>query len=61
MLERYIPDICYLNGKELAKHIYEEARIIASDKEIELFYNKYIKTLRLKVDADGNFKIEITK
>jgi hypothetical protein len=61
ILEKYIPDILKLNGKELAKQIYEEARIQATDKEIEIFYNKYIKTLRLKVDNEGNFKIEIAK
>ncbi len=61
ILEKYLNDIPYLNGKELAKQIYEEARINAAEKEIENFYNKYIKTLRLRVDADGNFKIEICK
>jgi len=60
-LERYIPDIFNINGRELAKKIYSETRVIATEKEIELFYNKYIKTLRLKVDTDGNFKIEIAK
>lgn len=60
-LEKYLPDILYLNGKDLARHIYEETRITATDKEIETFYNKYIKTLKLKPDNDGNFKIEISK
>lgn len=60
-LEKYLPDIFYTNGKQLARHIYEETRIKASDKEIETFYNKYIKTLRLKVDADGNFRVEVTR
>lgn len=60
-LEKYIPDILNLNGKELAHQIYTETRINATDKEIEIFYNKYIKTLRLKVDLDGNFKIEIDR
>lgn len=43
-LEKYLPDIAYINGKEL-----------------ENFYNRYIKTLRLKVDNDGNFTVEICK
>lgn len=60
-LEKYLPEIPYLNGKELVQHIYTETRITASEKEIENFYNKYIKTLRLKIDADGNFSIEILK
>ena len=56
-----MPEILTLNGKELAKRIYEETRIGATEKEIDIFYNKYIKTLRLKVDLDGNFSIEICK
>ncbi|MDE5583981.1 MAG: NYN domain-containing protein [Ruminococcus sp.] len=60
-LEKYLPDLLYLNAKELATHIYEEARIEASEKEIENFYNKYIKTLRLRFGEDGTVKLEITK
>lgn len=61
ILEKYLPDLLYLNGKELAARIFEEARIEASQKEIENFYDRYIKTLRLKIDNDGNFTIEINK
>lgn len=61
ILEKYVPDILTINGRELVKRIYDEARITATDQEIENFYNKYIKTLRLKADNDGNFRIEIMK
>ena len=60
-LEKYITDILTINGQELVRRIYTETRINATDKEMEIFYNKYVKTLRLKVDAEGNFKIEILK
>lgn len=60
-LEKYLPDLLYLNAKDLAKHIFEETRIEASDKEIENFYNKYIKTLRLKINESGEVMIEIAK
>lgn len=60
-LEKYLPDILYVNGKELVQHIYTETRITASEKEMENFYNRYVKTLRLKADPDGNFTIEISK
>ncbi len=60
-LEKYLPDILYVNGKELVQHIYTETRITASEKEMENFYNRYVKTLRLKADLDGNFTIEISK
>lgn len=60
-LEKYLPEIISLNGKELVRKIYEEARISASEKEMENFYDRYIKTLRLRVDNDGNFTVEICK
>lgn len=60
-LEKYLPDILHINGKELVKKIYGEARVTASEKEMENFYNRYIKTLKLKVDNDGNFTVEILK
>lgn len=60
-LEKYLPEIISLNGKELVRKIYEEARISASEKEMEKFYDRYIKTLRLRVDNDGNFTVEICK
>lgn len=58
-LEKYLPDLLCLNAKELARRIYDEARIEASDKEIQNFYNKYIKTLRLKFTDSGEVKLEI--
>ena len=60
-LEKYIPDIAYINGKELLEQIYTETRISATEQEKENFYNKYIKTLRLKCDEEGNFKVQIQK
>lgn len=60
-LEKYLSEIISLNGKELVRKIYEEARISASEKEMENFYDRYIKTLRLRVDNDGNFTVEICK
>ena len=61
ILEKYLPDIIYLNGKELVRHIYEEARINASDNEKEVFFNRYIKTLSIKCDQDGSFKVVVKK
>lgn len=60
-LEKYLSEIISLNGKELVRKIYEEARISASEKEMENFYDRYIKTLRLRVDNDNNFTVEICK
>lgn len=59
-LEYYYPKIVGMNGRELVKQIYEDTRINGTEAEIENFYNKYIKTLRLKIDSSGVFRIETT-
>ncbi len=58
-LKSHFPNLLEYNGKELARKIYEDAQIPATDKEIDVFYKNYIKTLRLKCDANGDFSIEI--
>lgn len=58
-LKKRLPELLKWNGKELARHIYEQARIKADDNEIMIFYNKYIKTLKLVTDEDGNFSYEM--
>lgn len=59
-LKKYLPDITQYNGKELAHTLFAQARIEADETEIVNFYEKYIKTIRLKIDADGNFRIELS-
>ena len=61
ILEKYLPDIVYLNGRDLVQQIYEEARLTVSDNEKEVFFNKYIKTLSIKCDHDGNFKVILNR
>lgn len=59
LLNKYLKDILYVNGKELVDKLYEEAWIEGSASEKKAFYDRYIKTLSLKVDKDGNFSIEV--
>ncbi len=61
ILKKYLPDILYLNGKELVEHLYEEAWINGTDSEKKAFYERYIKTLSLRVDKEGKFTVEIKK
>ena len=61
LLEQYLPDLPYVNAKEVVKNIYREARIEATEQEMQNFFNKYIKTLKLKIEDDGTVKIEIAK
>lgn len=58
-LRSFLPHIIGMNSMELAKKIYEDTKIRYRQEEINYFYNKYIKTLRMIIDKDGNFKIEI--
>ena len=58
-LRKRLPDLLTYNGKELARMLFEQSRIEASDTEIMNFYKKYIRTITLKADLDGNFSLEV--
>ncbi len=58
-LKALLPYLLQYNGKQLAYKLYELARIEADDNEIMNFYNKYIKTIKLTVDDNGNFGFKI--
>ena len=50
-----------LVGFPMGMQGYADTRIMAPYKEQEVFCNKYVKTMRLKVDSEGKFVIEIPK
>ncbi len=58
-LKSLLPDLLQYNGKKLAYRLFELARIEAEENEVMNFYNKYIKTIRLTVDDNGNFGFKI--
>lgn len=58
-LNKLLPDLLQYNGKQLAYKLYELARIEADENEIMNFYSKYIKTIRLTVDDNGNFGFKL--
>ena len=60
-LEKYLPDLLSHNSRTLLEEIYTKTRINASETEMNNFYNRYIKTLRLKINNDGDFYIEIDR
>ena len=47
------------SAKELFDNVIRSSRAEISEAEKESIYNKYIKGLKLKIDSEGNFKIEI--
>ena len=48
-----------INGKEIAELAFRNSGIKADPMEITSFYNKYVKTIQLSVDEDGNFDFKI--
>lgn len=58
-LKSYAPQIVGMNGRELARKLYGDTRITTTEAEIDNFYNKYIKTMRLKINEDGFFYVEV--
>ena len=60
-LEKHLPDLIGENPLDLTRKIYEATRVTATMKEMENFCTRYVKTLRLKVNSEGKFEIEIQK
>jgi hypothetical protein len=58
-LESELPSIIGQNAWDLTKRIYAEARIDARENEKKAFCDKYVKTLKLKLDENGEFFVEI--
>lgn len=58
-LEREAEDIIGRNAWELTKEIHENNHIEATEAELNSFYEKYVKTMRLKIDSEGRFYIDI--
>ncbi|WP_347497747.1 NYN domain-containing protein [Ruminococcus sp. YE71] len=60
-LEKHLPSLVGENPLDLTHKIYEATRVTATMKEMENFCNRYVKTLRLKVNSEGKFEIEIQR
>ena len=50
-----------LNSRQLLDELYRDARVEATTNEKEAFYQKYIKTLKLTINRDGNFEVAVTR
>jgi len=46
---------------EVTKEIYETTKISAKESEMKHFCEKYVKSIRLKTDAEGRFFLEVTE
>ena len=48
-----------INGYALTECLYKEARIHASESEMQAFFDKYVKTLSVHMDTCGDFSFKI--
>ena len=60
-LEKYLPTLWGMNPMNLTQTLYQNTRVTATKKEMEIFCNKYVKTLQLKLNAEGVFTVAIQK
>lgn len=59
-LKKYFPnELIGKNGKEIVDDIYLKAGIEAEKNEKNNFYEKYVKTLKLNFDSEGNISVAI--
>lgn len=60
-LEKHMPTLYGKNPLELTQQLYLDTRVTATKKEMDNFCNRYVKTLRLKVNSEEKFVVEIQK
>ena len=48
-----------LNAHTLLETVYRNCRIQASETEQKNFYDRYLRTLQLAMDTDGNYRIAV--
>jgi len=60
-LNEELPKLINRNGYELARSLYNRAHFEANENEIKNFYEKYIRTLKLSFDSEGNITLVASK
>ena len=60
-LEKRLPEIVGTNAQALLEQVYWSAKVEANKNEKKMFFDKYIKTLRLKINDDGVFFVDMTE
>lgn len=60
-MNRYIDDSVRLNTRQMLDTALRNTRISMSPAEKNAFYDKYIKPMKLLIDADGNVTLELKK
>ena len=58
-LKQKLPNIIGKNGREIVNEVFAETRVTASDTDKLNFYNKYVKNIRLRIDEQGSFVLEM--
>lgn len=58
-LKSLAPEIVGKNARAITRQLYEDTRITYTEQDFNTFYEKYVKTMRLKIDSDNNFYIDV--
>jgi hypothetical protein len=59
-LKNYVSELITVNARQILSDIYWNCHIEANDIEKQKFYDKYIKTLKLEIDAEGKMNLAVT-
>lgn len=57
-LHKHIDVLINMNANTLLEDVFTQCRLEASEAERKNFYDKFIKSLRLKIDSDGRMYID---
>ena len=57
-MKRYIDENVHLNINEMFEEAFKKTRIEMSDAEKNSFFGKYVKTVSMRIDGDGNVLVE---
>lgn len=61
VLTHHLPNLIGEDAWELTRQIYSDAYIQADEADMRRFYEKYIQTLKLKIDNNGVFTVQINE
>ena len=56
---KYLDFTVKFNVKDLMSHILQATRVTLSEEEKKQFYDKYIKSMRLAIDDNGDVHVEL--
>ncbi len=56
-LQQQFDEMVHFNAREMLDEVLKSTWLTLSDREKEIFYNRYLKRMRLEVDSNGDAKL----